>query len=72
MTMKQPLPSVHESTPWPGTGKISGNLFKDRNWLLQPNYLDNGNENKTENEPKIMTSVTSPKPPIKENEPKNE
>ena len=41
----QPLPSVpvHESTPWPGTGKISGNLFKDRNWLLLPNYFDNGN-----------------------------
>ena len=68
----QPLPSVpgHESTPWPGTGKMSGNLFEDRNWLLPPNYLDNGNENKTENEPKIVTSVTSPKPPFKEEEPK--
>ena len=48
--------------------KIPGNLFEDRNWLLPPNYLDNGNENKTENELKIMTGVTSPKPPIKEEE----
>ena len=45
---------------------MSGNLFEDRNWLLPPNYLDNGNENKTENEPKIATSVTSPRPTIKE------
>ena len=28
----QPVP-VHESTPWSGTGKMSGNLFEDRNWL---------------------------------------
>ena len=28
-----PLPSIPvcESTPWPGTGKMSGNLFEDRN-----------------------------------------
>ena len=32
--------------------------------------MDNGNENKTENEPKIVTGATSPKPPIKEEEPK--
>ena len=56
--------------PWPGAGKISGNLFEDRSWLLPPNYLDNANENKTENEPKIVTRVISPKPPIKEEEPK--
>ena len=67
----QPPPSVpvHESTPSPGAGKVSGNLFEDRNWLLPSNYLDNGNENKTENEPKIVTGVTSPRPPIKEEEP---
>ena len=23
---------VGESTPWPGAGRMSGNLFKDRNW----------------------------------------
>ena len=63
----QPTPSVpvHNSTPWPGTGKMSGNLFEDRNWLLPPNYLDNGNENKTENDHNIMTKVTSPRLPIK-------
>ena len=49
---------------------MSGNLFEDRNWLLPPNYLNNGNENKTENEPKITTGITSPRPPIKEEEPK--
>ena len=68
----QPLPSipVHESTPWHGAGKMSGNLFEDRNWLLPPNYLDSGKENKTGNEPKNATSVTSPKPSINEEEPK--
>ena len=68
----RPLPSVPvcNSTPWPGAGKKSDNLFEDRNWLLPPNYLDNGNKNKTENEPKIMTGVTSPRPPIKDKEPK--
>ena len=31
-----PLPSmpVHKSTPWHRAGKMSGNLFEDRNWLL--------------------------------------
>ena len=66
----QSLPSVPvcESTPWPGTCKMSGKLFEYQNWLLPPNYLDNGKENKTENEPKIMTGVTSPRPPLKEEE----
>ena len=59
---------VYESTPWPGTGKVSGNLFEDRNWLLPPNYLDNGNKNKSENDHKIMTDVTGPKSSIKEEE----
>ena len=43
---------------------MSGNLLEDRNWLLPPNYLDNAKENKTENELKAMTDVTSPKPQI--------
>ena len=43
---------------------MSGNLFEERkDWLLPPNYLDNN--------AKGMTSITSPKPPIKE-EPKTE
>ena len=60
-----PLPSVpaREDTPWPGTGKMSGNLFEDRNWLLPKNYL--ATENKNEN----ATGITSPKPTLKE-EPK--
>ena len=46
---------VHESTPWPGAGRMLGNLFEDRNWLLPPNYLNNNCKN-----------VTSPKSLIKE------
>ena len=49
---------VCKSTPWPGPGRMSGNLFEDRNWLLPPNYLNNDCKN-----------ATSPKSPIKE-EPK--
>ena len=30
---------VREDTPWPGTGRMSGNLFKERNWLLPKGYL---------------------------------
>ena len=55
---------IHKSTPWPKAGKMSRNLFKERkDWLLPPSYLHNN--------AKGMTSVTSPKPPIKE-EPKTE
>ena len=49
---------------------MSGDLFEDKNWLLPPNYLDNGNEHKTETETKIAAGITSPRPPIKEEEPK--
>ena len=38
--------------------------------MLPPNYLDNNKENKTENELKAATNVTSPKPQIKEEESK--
>ena len=47
---------ICESTPWPGAGRMSGNLFEDRNWLLPPNYLNNNCKN-----------TTSPKSPIKKN-----
>ena len=30
---------VRQDTPWPGAGKMSGNLFQDRNWLLLKGYL---------------------------------
>ena len=30
---------VRQDTPWPGAGKMSGNLFQDRNWLLLKDYL---------------------------------
>ena len=60
-----PLPSVpvREDTPWSGTGKLLGNLFGDRNWLLPKSYF--ATENKNEN----VTGITSPKPSLKE-EPK--
>ena len=48
---------VCKSTSWPGAGKMSGNLYEDRNWLLPPNYLDNENEN--------AAGITSPRPPTK-------
>ena len=50
---------VHENTPWPGAGRMSVNLFEDRNWLLPSNYLNNDCKN-----------ATSPKSAIKE-EPKS-
>ena len=28
---------VCKGSPWSGAGRISGNLFEDRNWLLPPN-----------------------------------
>ena len=37
---------------------MSRNLFKDRNWLLPPNYLNNDSKN--------ATGITSPKPLMKE------
>ena len=57
-----PLPPIPapESTLWPGTGKMLGNLFEDRNWLLPPNYLDNTKENKTENELKLQPMSQAP------------
>ena len=55
----QPVP-ICKSTPWPEAGKMSGNLFEDRNWLLPPSYLSN--ENKTVNKPKNAASITRPRP----------
>ena len=60
-----PSVPVREDTPWLGTGKMSGNLFEDRNWLLPKNYLV------TENKNEKVTSVASPRSPLKE-EPKME
>ena len=35
-----PAPAtVREETPWPSAGKMSGNLFQGRNWLLLKDYL---------------------------------
>ena len=55
-----PLEKVpgHESTPWFGAERMSGNFFEARNWRLPPNYLNNDHK-----------KGTSPKSTIKE-EPK--
>ena len=31
--------TVREDTPWPSTGKMLGNLFEERNWVLPKDYL---------------------------------
>ena len=31
--------TVREDTPWPGAGKMLGNLFEERNWVLPKDYL---------------------------------
>ena len=48
---------VHESTPWPGTGRMSGNLFEDRNWLLPPNYLNNDCKDAVSQNPSLRKSL---------------
>ena len=50
---------VREDTPWPGAGKMLGNLFEKRNWLLPKDYLVT--ENKKED-----TTIDTAKPPLKE------
>ena len=50
---------MREGTPWPGTGKMSGNPFDDRNWLIPQNYLPS--KDKEEN----VMGITSPKFPNK-------
>ena len=49
--------TVREDTPWPCTGKMSGNLFEERNWVLPKDYLVT--EYKKED-------ATLAKPPLKE------
>ena len=36
---KIPPTVVRADTPWPGTGKMSGDLFKERDWPLPKGYL---------------------------------
>ena len=49
---------MREDTPWPSAGKMSRNLFEDRNWLLPKNYLVT--------EKKEDTNAASARPPLKE------
>ena len=59
-----PSVPVREDTSCPSTGKMLGNLFEDRNWLLPKNYLVTKNKNED-------TSVAGTRPPLK-GEPKAE
>ena len=52
-----PPVTVREDTPWPSTGKMLGNLFEERNWVLPKDYL--AIEDKKED-------ATIAKPPLKE------
>ena len=47
--------TVREDTLWPSAGKMSGNLFEERNWVLPKDYL--GIEDKKED-------ATAAKPPL--------
>ena len=47
-----------KDTPWPSTGKMLGNFFQDRNWLLPKNYLVADS--------KEDTNAASARPPLKE------
>ena len=59
--------TIREDTLWPGTGRMSGNLFEDRNWLLPKGYLaiEDKKEDTTtpslREEPKTKEHSTSPK-----------
>ena len=53
--------TVREDTPWPGTGKMLGNPFEERNWVLPKDYL--AIEDKKED-------ATVAKPPLREEESK--
>ena len=53
--------TVREDTPWPSAGKMSGNLFEERNWVLPKDYL--AIEDKKED-------ATVAKPPLIDRNPK--
>ena len=60
-------PTVRADTPWPGAGKMSGNLFEDRKWLLPKGYLaiqnrkDDIDMPSLKEEPKIEKQTDKPK-----------
>ena len=49
--------TVREDTPWPGTGKMLGNLFEEKNWVLPKDHL--ATKDKKED-------ATLAEPPLKE------
>ena len=49
---------VREDTPWPSAGKMLGNLFEERNWMIPKDYL--AIEDKKED-----TAIAKP-PPVEE------
>ena len=70
----QPPPSVPvpdcESTPWPGTGKMSGNLFEDRNWLLCQTIQTMAMKIKLKMNLRLQPVLQAPDPQLKKKNPK--
>ena len=60
-------PTVRADTPWPSAGKMSGNLFEERNWLLPKGCLAIENEKydidmpSLKEEPKVEKQSNNPK-----------
>ena len=54
---------VRQDTPWPGTGKMSGNLFQDRNWLLPKSYLATEGEKEEMAKPYPKEAMQNGNPP---------
>ena len=55
---------VRADTPWPGTGKVLGNLFKERNWLLLKGYLATQNKKNDIDTPSLKEELKTEKPEI--------
>ena len=53
--------TVRADTPGPGAGKMSGNLFEERNWLLQKGYLAIENKKDDTDTPSLKEEPKSEK-----------
>ena len=58
---------VRADTPWPGTGKTSGNLPDDRQWLLPKGYPAILNKKNDTNIPSLKEELKAEKPVIADN-----
>ena len=58
---------VRADTPWPGTGKTSGNLPDDRQWFLPKGYPAILNKKNDTNVPSLKEKLKAEKPVIADN-----